>query len=217
MFRACRRGLGVTSQTCVCIGGVRQEAVFQADGSLTLVRTGAILEVATITECRTRYHGTMFGFQLGPILDGLHYASGGAVGFARGLNDTPKMVALLIAVQAVPTNVGLILVAGVMALGGILGARRVADTMSKKITRLNPRQGLSANLITANMVTLASVVALPVSTTHVSVGSLFGIGLINGTARRKTIFSILIAWVTTLPTAVALGLACYLLLDFVTE
>ena len=54
-----------------------------------------------------------------PALDGLHYLSGGAVGFARGLNDTPKMVALLMAARAVHPNVGLALVAGVMALGGL--------------------------------------------------------------------------------------------------
>jgi PiT family inorganic phosphate transporter len=65
------------------------------------------------------------------------------------------------------------------------------------------------------MVTVASRLGLPVSTTHVSVGSLFGIGLVNGTARRKTILSILIAWVTTLPTGAGLGLAIYALLGLV--
>jgi len=88
----------------------------------------------------------------------------------------------------------------------------VAETMGRKITRLNPGQGLTANVITALMVTVASRFGLPVSTTHVSVGSLFGIGLVNGTARRKTILSILVAWVTTLPTAAGLGLAVYAVL-----
>jgi PiT family inorganic phosphate transporter len=54
-----------------------------------------------------------------------------------------------------------------------------------------------------------------VSTTHVSVGSLFGIGLVTGTARRRTILSILVAWVTTLPTAAALGLLAYAALGVV--
>ena len=139
----------------------------------------------------------------------MHYLSGGAVGFARGLNDTPKMVALLMAGEAVHPNIGLLLVAVAMALGGVLSARMVAETMSRKITRLNPGQGLTANLITAFMVTAASQLGLPVSTTHVSVGSLFGIGLVNGTARRNTILSILLAWVTTLPTAAVLSLGIY--------
>jgi PiT family inorganic phosphate transporter len=215
-FRGARKLTGVTSQTCVCIAGVREEAVVQPDGTVMLVRTGSAIDVATMTECRTRYEGAVAGVRVGPVLDGLHYLSGGAVGFARGLNDAPKMVALLLAVDAVGNPyLGLGMVTGAMAVGGVLGARRVAETMSRKITRLNPGQGLTANLITAFMVTVASRAGLPVSTTHVSVGSLFGIGLVNGTARRKTILSILVAWVTTLPTAAALGLLVYAVLGLV--
>jgi PiT family inorganic phosphate transporter len=204
-----RRALGLTSDTCVCIGGLREEARMLPDGTLALARTGQVLAVAEVSECRTRYQGTMAGVRAGPVLDGLHFLSAGAVGFARGLNDAPKIVALLLAAQAIGPYPGLVLVAVTMAAGGIIGARRVAETMGKKITRLNPGQGLTANLITAFLVTVASRFGLPVSTTHVSVGSLFGIGLVNGTARRKTILAILVAWVTTLPVAAALGCVAY--------
>lgn len=212
LARGLRRATGVTSQTCVCLAGANEEVTVQPDGTLMLVRTGARVEVASMTECRTRYAGSVAGFGVGPVLDGLHYLSGGAVGFARGLNDTPKMVALLMAGEATHPNVGLVLVTLAMATGGVLNSRRIAETMGKKITRMNPGQGLTANVITAFMVTVASRLGLPVSTTHVSVGSLFGIGLVNGTAGRKTILSILIAWVTTLPTGAALGLLVYSLL-----
>ena len=214
LFRASRRLSGISSQTCVCIGGIDEEVSANPDGTLALARTGLALKIAEVAECRTRYDGKLIGFRMGPVLDGLHYLSAGAVGFARGLNDTPKMVALLMAGEATHPNVGLVLVALAMAVGGLLSARRVAETMSRKITRLNAGQGFTANLITALMVTTASRFGLPVSTTHVSVGSLFGIGLVNGTARRKTIASILIAWITTLPTAAALGVIIYLLLGF---
>jgi PiT family inorganic phosphate transporter len=159
-----------------------------------------------------RYQGRVLGAEAGPLLDGLHYLTAGAVGFARGLNDTPKIVALLIASQALAPNVGLALVAVVMALGGVLNARRVAETMSRKITRMNADQGFTANLVTALLVTLASRFGLSVSTTHVSCGSLFGIGVVNGTARWQTILSILLAWVTTLPLAAALAAAAYAVL-----
>ena len=207
-----RRATGVTADTCVCVGGVKEEARLQPDGMVALVRTGQVLTVAEVSECRTRYQGTMARVSVGPLLDGLHFLSSGAVGFARGLNDAPKIVALLFAAQAVGPYTGLALVGVTMAVGGVLSARRVAETMSRKITRMNPGQGLTANLITAALVLAASRFGLPVSTTHVSVGSLFGIGLVNGTARRKTILSILIAWVTTLPTAAALGLVSYAVL-----
>lgn len=212
LARGLRRATGVTSQTCVCVAGATEEVSIQPDGTLMLVRTGARVEVASMTECRTRYAGSVAGVGVGPVLDGVHYLSGGAVGFARGLNDTPKIVALLLAGEATHPTVGLVLVVLAMATGGVLNSRRIAETMGKKITPLNPGQGLTANMITAFMVTVASRFGLPVSTTHVSVGSLFGIGLVNGMARRKTIFSILIAWVTTLPTGAALGLLIYAVL-----
>jgi PiT family inorganic phosphate transporter len=75
--------------------------------------------------------------------------------------------------------------------------------MSLKITRMSPGQGLTANLVAALMVLGASRLGLPVSTTHVSVGALFGIGTVTGTARARTVLSILLAWVTTLPTGAA--------------
>src|SRR5262249_42515234 len=162
----------------VCVGSTYEEVSAQPDGTLMLVRTGALLNVGKASECVERYQGRMLGWQAGPVLDTLHYLSGGAVGFALGLNDTPKIVAVVLAAEAVSPVWGLLLVALVMAAGGILNARRVAETMSRKITGMNPGQGFTANLVTAVLVGTASRLGLPVSTTHVSVGSLFGIGLV---------------------------------------
>jgi PiT family inorganic phosphate transporter len=209
VFRWTRRRLGVTRASCVCIGSAYEEVSAQPDGMLMLVRTGALIHVGAVRQCVERYQGRMLGWQAGPVLDTLHYLSGGAVGFARGLNDTPKIVAVLLAAEAVSPGWGLALVALVMAAGGILNARRVAETMSRKITGMNPGQGFTANLVTSVLVGTASRLALPVSTTHVSVGSLFGIGIVNRTARIKMIFTILLAWVTTLPTAAALAAIIY--------
>ena len=49
---------------------------------------------------------------------------------------------------------------------------------------------------------------LPVSTTHVSVGALFSIGVISGTARTRTVLGILLAWATTLPLGALSGSEC---------
>jgi len=215
LFRLGRRRFGVTSQTCLCIDRTYEEVQLQHDGQLLLVRTGTAVTVAPANVCVERYRGQVVGLEAGRVLDVLHYLSGGAVGFARGLNDTPKIVALLLAVEAfqVQSALYLALVAGIMAVGGILNARRVAETMSQKITRMNPGQGFTANLVTALLVTMASRLGLPVSTTHVSVGALFGIGVVNGTARWRMILTILLAWITTLPLGAALAAGTYLLLQ----
>jgi PiT family inorganic phosphate transporter len=211
LFRWARRAGGVSSRTCVCVGTDYEEVRPQPDGSLLLVRTGLALEVGEAAVCVERYQGHVLGVEAGRVLDVLHYLSGGAVGFARGLNDTPKIVALMLAAEALPATAGPALVAGAMAAGGVLNARRVAETMSKKITRMNPGQGFTANLVTALLVAGASRLGLPVSTTHVSVGSLFGIGLVNRAAQARTVLTILLAWVTTLPAGAALAALAYLL------
>jgi inorganic phosphate transporter, PiT family len=215
LLRRARIGCGITSRTCVCIGDTYQEVQAQPDGALLLVATQTIVQVGEAPVCRERYQGRVAGLEAGRLLDLAHYVSGGAVGFARGLNDTPKMVALMLAAEALPALWGLSLVAGVMAVGGVLNARRVAMTMSQKITRMNPGQGFTANLVTALLVAGASRFGLPVSTTHVSVGSLFGIGVVNRTARARTVLTILIAWVTTLPLGAAFAASAYLLLAWV--
>ncbi|OWK35818.1 putative low-affinity inorganic phosphate transporter [Fimbriiglobus ruber] len=212
LFRRARRFSGVTSSTCVCVGGAYEEVRLEPDGRLLLVRTSAVLAVEEAVTCVDRYRGRVIGLEAGRVLDAAHYLSGGAVGFARGLNDTPKIVALMLAAEALPPLWGLTLVAAAMTVGGVLNSRRVAETMSKKITRMNPGQGFTANLITSLLVAGASHLGLPVSTTHVSVGALFGIGVVNGSARVKTVLTILLAWVTTLPVGAALAAVFYLLL-----
>ena len=96
-----------------------------------------------------------------------------------------------------------------MAIGGLMNARKVAITMSKRITPLNPGQGFTANLVTSALVILASRFGLPVSTTHVSVGSLFGIGLITREANRRVVSGILMSWLLTLPIAAILSAVIY--------
>ena len=138
-------------------------------------------------------------------LDALHFLSGGAVGFARGLNDTPKIAALLLVAQALDIRWGLLAVAVTMAVGGLLNARRVAETMAKKITGMNPGQGFAANIATAVLVTTANWNALPVSTTHVSVGALVGIGIVTRKTHWKAVGGIALSWLVTLPCAAALA------------
>lgn len=146
-------------------------------------------------------------------LDVLHYLSAGAASFARGLNDTPKMVALLLVVPNLDIRWGGLIIAIVIALGGLLDADKVAETLGKKVTAMNPGQGFAASLVTAGLVTTASFHSLPVSTTHVSVGSLLGMGVITGQAKWRTVGEILLAWVSTVPCGALLAAIAYALIS----
>jgi PiT family inorganic phosphate transporter len=145
--------------------------------------------------------------------DALHWLSGAAISFARGLNDTPKIAAMLLVAAAGAVKLNFALVAVAMAVGGVLGAARIAQTMSKKITPMATREAVTANLVAAPLVTAASVVALPVSTTHVTSGSIFGIGLLRRhEADWRRVRDIVLSWVATLPLAAALAVLFYALL-----
>jgi PiT family inorganic phosphate transporter len=144
-----------------------------------------------------------------PPLDALHVLAAGAAIFARGLNDTPKIAAPLLVVPGLEAHGALLVVAAFVALGGCLDVRNVAETLGKKVTGMDPGQGFAACLVTAGLVTTASLHSLPVSTTHVSVGALAGMGAAARRARWRTVGEILLAWVSTVPCAAALAAAAY--------
>ena len=207
VFRRLRISLGVTKESCLCIGETEKiVSMPEASSSLSLSATtgvGASLELEENSE--QRYTGRVVGINAQKVLDVAHYISAGVVSFARGLNDTPKIVALLLAIKALGIQFGMIAVAIGMAAGGLLNARKVAEKISMKITPLNRGQGFTANLVTGLLVVYASRLGMPVSTTHVSVGSLFGIGFITKKANPRVVREILLSWVLTLPIAALLS------------
>ncbi|GBC83187.1 Low-affinity inorganic phosphate transporter 1 [bacterium HR10] len=206
VLRRLRLAAGITRQTCVCVGSQAPHLVHvRLDGTAVLAASGLSISVGQTDNCLERYHGRVLGVDAQTIVDAVHYLSAGAVCFGRAMNDTPKIVALLVAAPTVNSSWGLAVVVMAMVLGGLLNARGVAETMSKRITDLNSGQGLTANLVTAVLVLLASPFGLPVSTTHVSCGAIFGIGLVNRAFQWKTVARILAAWVTTFPLAAAIG------------
>ncbi len=206
-LRLIRKGLKVSHETCVCVG---MEVVGVVPGMPGRTQALEAVSLPTVTvgaepTCRIRYQGRVMGFSARGLLDAAHYLSSGAVSFARGLNDTPKIAALLLVGNAVSSDLAIVGVAVVMAAGGLVSARRVAETMSQRVTEMNPGQGLAANAVTSLLVIGASKMGMPVSTTHVSCGSLFGIGAVTRQAHWNVIGNILLAWVITLPFAGALG------------
>tara|TARA_R110000850_G_scaffold54619_4_gene130020 strand:- start:2117 stop:3250 length:1134 start_codon:yes stop_codon:yes gene_type:complete len=205
LFRWMRKVVRVNKETCLCVGSeVVASAPYPADVD-TLVSQAEIamplIQIGDNAECRDRYTGYVLGIGAESVLDRAHYLSAGAVSFARGLNDAPKIAAIMLVGGALSPWFALSAVTVSMALGGLISARRVAETMSLKVTKMNHGQGFTANLITAFLVIVASRFGMPVSTTHVSCGSLIGIGTITRQANWKTVGNILLAWVVTLPLA----------------
>lgn len=186
---------------CVCA----QPAIQIEPGGEAAVAPG-ILQAGTLSECEG--DGSVVLLVSGEkLLRGLHLVSAGAVSFSRGLNDTPKIAALLLPLSLFAGATPVVLVALAMGLGGWFLARGVTRTMSQDIVDLDRRESEAAggNLTTAFLVLLASRWGLPVSTTHVATGAMVGAGLSHGEFRAAALRNIFLAWVATLPLAALLA------------
>lgn len=207
MFRGGRRR--PVDPACLCLGAEPIPTAVQHGGLAVVGRTAlapvVAVEAIPAADCARERGGGVIGVDLLRLRDAAHFLSAGVVSFARGLNDTPKVAALLLATNALSPKSGTLVVAIAIAAGGLIGARRVAETMSHGITHLDPSEGLISNLGTGALVTMASLFGLPVSTTHVSVGSLFGIGLATGELNVRTMRGIALSWLVTLPCAALSG------------
>ena len=200
VFRFFRQKSGVTKSTSLNIHEKQNISATSMQMDTATLKTETTIK-ASIDNTIETYEGQILGISSQKVLDTLHYLSAGVVSFARGLNDTPKIIGLLLIINAIDIRWSMIIIATIMAIGGLMNSKKVGLTMSKKITPMNSGQGFTANLVTGLLVTTASIHGLPVSTTHVSVGSIFGIGTATKKADYKMISKILLSWLLTLPIA----------------
>ncbi|MFZ0791909.1 MAG: inorganic phosphate transporter [Chromatiaceae bacterium] len=210
-----RQRLGVQATSCLCLGETSASALPAGAQAAVRSKPTPLLAAGNLSGCAEHYEGGFVGLEAQTAVNALHILSAGSVCFARAVNDTPKIAALLLGAaalggQAQPAWV-IVPIALVMAAGGLIQSRRVAETLSRRITQLNQGQGLTANLVTTGLVLGASHLGLPVSTTHVSTGAIFGIGAVNGKRNWSTIGQILLTWVVTLPLGLVLGAGMYAL------
>jgi phosphate/sulfate permease len=150
-----------------------------------------------------------------------HWASAISSAFARGLNDTPKIAGLGFFFYAVldpnatvaPRWFFLVLAAA-NAAGGIILGLKVTDTLAHKVAKMDHLEGFAANLATTAMVVATALHGFPVSTTHVSSSAIMGMGLRKGSGgvNHAMVGQIALAWLVTLPTAGAIGVATYWIL-----
>ncbi len=159
------------------------------------------------------------------------------VAFAHGANDVANAIApaygvfLIYMVQrqgstGTPTaeqvaNIGvplwlLVLGGGGIALGiGLLG-HRVIETLGEKVTKLNNTRGFCVDFSSASTVVGASLLGLPVSSTHAATGAIMGSGLADSEpVKWKTLTGIFAGWVITLPAAAGIAIVYYMLIALV--
>ncbi|MES2775849.1 MAG: inorganic phosphate transporter [Bacteroidota bacterium] len=195
----------ISKELCVCYA----KPLAPIANLNTIAIVSSPLIIAESQSCEAIYAGKIIGIPIQATVKNAHFLSAAVVCFSRGLNDAPKIAGLLLLLHMSDMRLALLGIAVAMIIGGLLHSKKIAGTMSKNITSLNHGQAFSANFITGCLVLAASFFALPVSTTHVSVGSIFGIGLKTGKNNKKVAMQILLSWVLTLPVAIVFSMLYY--------
>ncbi len=215
ILRYLRLSFNLEKSWCICVGQRKQFIPIHQQENTAVWKQVITPDIAINTEenCQQYYTSNFLGISTQKLVNICHFFSAGVVSFARGLNDTPKIVALFLILPAISVKGGMLAVGLGMAFGGLLNARKVAITMSQKITTLSHGQGLAANFVTGFLVIFASRLGVPVSTTHVSVGSIFGSGLISKTAHVNVFRQVLLSWGLTLPIAAFFSSITYFILS----
>jgi len=142
-----------------------------------------------------------------------------ALCFAHGSNDVANAIGPLAAVISIAASGAVESKAEVapwmLAVGGlgiVVGLStwgyRVIETVGSRITELTPSRGFAASLAAATTIVFASRAGLPVSTTHILVGAVLGVGLARGIEALdlRVVGRILVSWVATLPIAAGLAI-----------
>ena len=142
-----------------------------------------------------------------------------AMAFAHGSNDVANGIGPLAAVVSIVQSGGEVaqksaLPLWVLVVGGVgivVGLAtmgyRVMKTIGTRITQLTPSRGFCATLAAAATVVLASRTGLPVSTTHIAVGAVIGVGLARGVGAidLRVVGGIIVSWLVTLPVGAVLS------------
>lgn len=155
----------------------------------------------------------------------LQVVSAALMAFSHGSNDAQKSMGIItlalvsggfISSLEVPTLVKF-LCAMAMALGTSVGGWKIIRTVGGKIFKMHPIHGFAADLNSAVVIFSATLLHLPVSTTHVVSGSIMGVG---SAQRVKAVHwsvarQMVTAWVMTIPCTAVMGAVAYVVISHV--
>ena len=151
--------------------------------------------------------------------------SAAVMAFSHGSNDAQKCMGIItlallsggyIGELEVPFLVK-IACAFAMCAGTSVGGWRISRTVGNKIFRLEPVNGLAADINSALTIFTATFLHLPVSTTHVVTGSIMGVGWAKRfrAVHWNVAYSMVGAWVMTIPSTAAVGALVYILIRYI--
>ncbi|MCP5420306.1 MAG: inorganic phosphate transporter [Gammaproteobacteria bacterium] len=189
---------------------------------LIMGMVGAAVWMATFIFAKT-LKGESLGKSTFLMFSWMQVFTASGFAFSHGSNDIANAIGPFAAVMdvlrtgsvgssaAVPTvamaTFGIALIVGLWFIG-----KEVIATVGHNLTKMHPASGFSAELSAAAVVMLASLLGLPVSSTHILIGAVLGIGLVNHQTNWDLMKPIALAWIITLPAAAILSSLAFLAL-----
>ncbi|GAA4716290.1 inorganic phosphate transporter [Brevibacillus fulvus] len=180
-----------------------------------------VIKIVSAIVANMPYHKTNKRFRMLQVL------SASWQSFSHGANDAQKTMGIisfaLISGGFLASETGEIIIplwvklaaALAMALGTSVGGWRIIKTMGGKIMQVKPISGFSADLSSSLIITIFTILKLPVSTTHVITSSILGVGASQKFSAVKwgVAGRIIFTWIITLPVTAVLSAAIYVFLN----
>ena len=188
-------------------------------GILTYIVTYAVVTIVRKTELNKTIDRIFSWFQI---------FTASAFAFSHGANDIANALGPFAAILDVfkngiinpsaPVPFAVMIMFGVSLVVGLwfLG-KEVIATVGSKLAEIRPTTGFSAELGASIVILLATQLGIPVSSTHILIGAILGIGIYNHNANWKMMKPIGLAWIITLPAAAVLSSISFLIFKFLLE
>lgn len=153
----------------------------------------------------------------------LQIVSASFMAFSHGMNDTQNAMGIITAallaqgyIATFEVPVWVIMISALfMGIGTYVGGKRVIKTMGMKMAEIKPIHGFAAETASAIVITGASALGIPISTTHVISTAIMGAGSVRrfSAVRWGIVKQIIITWILTIPAAALTSALIYVLLS----
>jgi inorganic phosphate transporter, PiT family len=156
----------------------------------------------------------------------LQLVSAAVYSLSHGSNDAQKTIGIITVVLFTNGLLGdmfevpywvIITSYSVIAAGTVTGGWKVIKTLGMRVTKLTPFGGFSAETSAGGTIIMATILGIPVSTTHTITGAIIGVGALRrfSAVRWGVARNILWAWVLTIPLSAIFSAATFLLINFI--
>lgn len=200
--------------------GLNDVQIYMLLAVMSTLMYGVVYAIIKVMHKDTPHKATMRVFSMLQVLTASSFAfSHGANDIANAIGPFAAIIDILATGQIntespVPfiamATFGVALVAGLWFIG-----KEVIETVGTRIAEIFPVTGFAAELGATLVILLATVMGIPVSSTHILVGAVIGIGMLNRDANWALMKPIALAWVITLPAAAAMAALFFYILKVV--